>query len=129
MVRLQDIINEMRVHNPGVDVDEVKKAYVYSAKVHQGQLRKSGEPYLVHPLSVAHIIARLNLDEASVLAALLHDTLEDTLATAEEIEDLFGASVRFLVEGVTKLSKINFSTKEERQAENVRKMLVAMSQD
>ncbi|MBW2703137.1 MAG: bifunctional (p)ppGpp synthetase/guanosine-3',5'-bis(diphosphate) 3'-pyrophosphohydrolase [Deltaproteobacteria bacterium] len=129
MVRLQDIIDEMRAHNPGVDVDEVKKAYVYSAKVHQGQLRKSGEPYLVHPLSVAHVIARLNLDEPSVLAALLHDTLEDTLATAEEIEELFGSTVRFLVEGVTKLSKINFSTKEERQAENVRKMLVAMSQD
>ena len=129
MVRLQDIIDEMRAHNPGVDVDEVKKAYVYSAKVHQGQLRKSGEPYLVHPLSVAHVIARLNLDEPSVLAALLHDTLEDTLATSEEIEELFGSTVRFLVEGVTKLSKINFSTKEERQAENVRKMLVAMSQD
>ena len=129
MVRLQDIIDEMRSHNPDVDVDEVKKAYVYSAKVHQGQLRKSGEPYLVHPLSVAYVIAQLNLDESAVLAALLHDTLEDTLATEEEIEELFGPTVRFLVEGVTKLSKINFSTKEEWKAENVRKMLVAMSQD
>lgn len=129
MVRLQDIIDEMRCHSSDVDVDEVKKAYVYSAKVHQGQLRRSGEPYLVHPLGVAHIIARLNLDEASVVAGLLHDTLEDTLATPEEIEELFGSTVRFLVEGVTKLSKVSFNSGEQRQAENVRKMLIAMSQD
>jgi guanosine-3',5'-bis(diphosphate) 3'-pyrophosphohydrolase len=129
MIRLQDIIDQLRSHGPDVDLDEVKKAYVYSAKVHQGQTRRSGEPYLVHPLGVAHIIAQLNLDEASVVAGLLHDTLEDTLAGPEEIEELFGSTVRFLVEGVTKLSKISFTSGEERQAENVRKMLVAMSQD
>ncbi len=119
----------MRSHGPDVDLDGVKKAYVYSAKVHQGQTRRSGEPYLVHPLGVAHIIAQLNLDEASVMAGLLHDTLEDTLASPEEIQELFGSTVRFLVEGVTKLSKISFTSGEERQAENVRKMLMAMSQD
>jgi guanosine-3',5'-bis(diphosphate) 3'-pyrophosphohydrolase len=129
MVRLQDIIDQLRSHGPDVSLDEIKKAYVYSAKVHQGQTRRSGEPYLVHPLGVAHIIAQLNLDEASVVAGLLHDTLEDTLAKPEEIQELFGPTVRFLVEGVTKLSKISFTSGEERQAENVRKMLVAMSQD
>jgi GTP pyrophosphokinase len=129
MVRLQDIIDQLRSHGPDVDLDGVKKAYVYSAKVHQGQTRRSGEPYLVHPLGVAYIIAQLNLDEASVVAGLLHDTLEDTLAGPEEIEELFGPTIRFLVEGVTKLSKISFTSGKERQAENVRKMLVAMSQD
>jgi GTP pyrophosphokinase len=129
MVRLQDIIDQLRSHGPDVDLDGVKKAYVYSAKVHQGQTRRSGEPYLVHPLGVAYIIAQLNLDEASVVAGLLHDTLEDTLASPEEIEELFGPTIRFLVEGVTKLSKISFTSGKERQAENVRKMLVAMSQD
>ncbi len=129
MVRLQDIIDEMRQNNQGVAVDEIKKAYVFSAKVHQGQLRRSGEPYLVHPIGVAAIIAQLNLDEASVVAGMLHDTLEDTLATPEEIEEIFGSRVRFLVEGVTKLSQVSFASGEERQAENVRKMLVAMSQD
>lgn len=129
MIRLQDIIDQLRSHGPDVDLDGVKKAYVYSAKVHQGQTRRSGEPYLVHPLGVAHIIAQLNLDEASVVAGLLHDTLEDTLASPEEIQELFGPTVSFLVEGVTKLSKISFTSGEERQAENVRKMLMAMAQD
>ncbi|MBW1871503.1 MAG: bifunctional (p)ppGpp synthetase/guanosine-3',5'-bis(diphosphate) 3'-pyrophosphohydrolase, partial [Deltaproteobacteria bacterium] len=129
MIRLQDIIDQMRSHSPETNVDEVKKAYVYTAKVHQGQVRRSGEPYLVHPLGVAYIIAQLNLDQASVVAGLLHDTLEDTLATETEINELFGPNVRFLVEGVTKLSKITFTSGEARQAENVRKMLVAMSQD
>jgi len=129
MVRLQDIIDELRSHHASVNVDEIKKAYVYSAKVHQGQLRRSGEPYLVHPLGVAHIIAQLRLDEASVVAGMLHDALEDTLATPEEIGELFGPTVRLLVEGLTKLSKVSFQSGEEREAENVRKMLVAMSQD
>ncbi len=129
MVRLQDIIDEMRLYSPEVNVDSIKRAYVYSAKVHQGQTRRSGEPYLVHPMGVAHIIAKLHLDESSVVAGLLHDTLEDTLATPEEIEELFGATVRFLVEGLTKLTKVSFSSGQQKQAENVRKMLVAMSED
>jgi GTP pyrophosphokinase len=129
MVRLQDIIDEMRSHDSNAGVDTIKKAYVFTAKVHQGQVRRSGEPYLVHPLGVANIIAKLNLDEASIVAGMLHDTLEDTLTTPEEIEELFGNTVRFLVEGVTKLAKVSFSSGEARQAENVRKMLVAMSED
>ena len=88
MIRLQDIIDRVRASRQDADVDLIKKAYVYSAQVHKGQLRRSGEPYLVHPLGVAFIIAQLNLDEQSVVAALLHDTLEDTLATAEDIESL-----------------------------------------
>ncbi len=129
MITLQDILDQLRKNNPEANINEVEKAYVYSAKVHQGQLRRSGEPYLVHPLSVALIIAQLNMDEASVMTGLLHDTLEDTLATPQEIESLFGPTVLFLVEGVTKLAKVSFHSGEERQAENVRKMLVAMSQD
>jgi GTP pyrophosphokinase len=119
----------MRSHRPDVNVDEVKKAYVYSAKVHQGKARRSDEPYLIHPLGVASILARLNLDEASVVAGLLHDTLEYSLVKPEEIEELFGKTVRSLVEGIAKLSKVSFSGGEEKQAENVRKMLVAMSED
>ncbi|RLB58372.1 MAG: GTP pyrophosphokinase [Deltaproteobacteria bacterium] len=129
MIRLQDIIDRVRASRQDADVDLIKKAYVYSAQVHKGQLRRSGEPYLVHPLGVAFIIAQLNLDEQSVVAALLHDTLEDTLATAEDIESLFGKTVLFLVEGVTKLAKVTFHSGEQRQAESVRKMLVAMSED
>ena len=129
MTTLQDILDQLRKNNPEADISEVEKAYAYSAKVHQGQLRRSGEPYLVHPLSVALIIAQLNMDEASVMTGLLHDALEDTLATPQEIESLFGPTVLFLVEGVTKLSRVAFHSGEERQAENVRKMLVAMSQD
>src|SRR4030042_470857 len=129
MITLKDILDQLRKNNPEADISEVEKAYAYSAKVHQGQLRRSGEPYLVPPLSVALIIAQLNMDEASVMTGLLHDTIEDTLATPQEIESLFGPTVLFLVEGVTKLAKVSFHSGEERQAENVRKMLVAMSQD
>jgi len=129
IVRLQDIIDSLQARRPNADLDLVKRAYVYSAKVHQGQTRRSGEPYLSHPLNVAYIITQLSLDEQAVAAALLHDTLEDTLATVQELESLFGRVVRFLVEGVTKLSKINFTSGRERQAENIRKMLVAMSED
>jgi len=110
----------------------IKKAYVYSAKVHQGQIRKSGEPYLVHPLEVAGLLAQMHLDEASIVAGLLHDTLEDTLATEAELKELFGLEVLSLVDGVTKLSKYSAAAnlgQEEKQAENIRKMLVAMAQD
>ncbi|MBL9039841.1 MAG: bifunctional (p)ppGpp synthetase/guanosine-3',5'-bis(diphosphate) 3'-pyrophosphohydrolase, partial [Archangium sp.] len=110
----------------------IKKAYVYSAKVHQGQVRKSGEPYLIHPLEVAGLLTQLRLDEASIVAGLLHDTIEDTLATVEEVRELFGDEVALIVDGVTKLSKFSASqqlSQEEKQAENFRKMLVAMAQD
>lgn len=136
MIRLSDILEEISTYRPDADLEFVKRAYVYSAKVHQGQVRKSGEPYLIHPLEVAHILAQLKLDEASIVAGILHDTIEDTLATKEEIAQLFGSEVAEIVDGVTKLGQ--YATplgrpKEERdelkQAENFRKMLVAMSRD
>jgi GTP diphosphokinase / guanosine-3',5'-bis(diphosphate) 3'-diphosphatase len=132
MIRLSDILHQVSAYHPDADLDIIKKAYVYSAKVHQGQLRKSGEPYLVHPLEVAGILAQLKLDEASIVTGLLHDTLEDTLATFEELTELFGVEVAQLVDGVTKLSKFQASaslSQEEKQAENFRKMIVAMAQD
>jgi GTP pyrophosphokinase len=128
-LRLNDIIEQVSSYHPDADVDLIKKAYVYSAKVHAGQVRKTGEPYLIHPLAVAHILAQLKLDEASVCTGLLHDTVEDTLATVEEVEELFGRDIAHLVDGVTKLSQIQFQTSEEKLAENFRKMLVAMAKD
>lgn len=107
----------------------IRRAYVFSAKMHDGQERASGEPYLMHPLTVAYVVAGMQMDPASVCAALLHDCIEDTLATAEDITELCGEEVTFLVDGVTKLSKVEYQKKEERQAENFRKMLVAMAED
>ena len=130
MLRLNDILDRISRYHPDPDLDLIKKAYVYSAKVHQGQIRKSGEPYLVHPLEVAGILAEMRLDEASIVTGLLHDTIEDTLATKEEIAELFGAEISELVDGVTKLSQFSAgNTQEEKQAENFRKMVVAMAKD
>ena len=132
MIRLNDILQRVASYHPDPDLDIIKKAYVYSAKVHQGQLRKSGEPYLIHPLEVAGLLAELKLDEASIVTGLLHDTIEDTLATSEELTELFGPEVAQLVDGVTKLSKFSASatlSQEEKQAENFRKMIIAMAQD
>jgi len=130
LLRLNDILDRVTSYHPDPDLDLVKKAYVYSAKVHTGQLRKSGEPYLVHPLEVAGILAELKLDESSVVTGLLHDTIEDTLATKQEISELFGAEIADLVDGVTKLSQFTAAnTQEEKQAENFRKMVVAMAKD
>src|SRR5258706_8397924 len=105
MIRLNDILQRVASYHPDPDLDIVKKAYVYSAKVHQGQIRKPGEPYLIHPLEVAGILAALKLDEASIVTGLLHDTIEDTLATVEELTALFGPEGANLVDGVTKLSQ------------------------
>ncbi|MHB1847050.1 MAG: RelA/SpoT family protein, partial [Deltaproteobacteria bacterium] len=132
MLRLNDILDRVSSYHPAPDLDIIKKAYVYSAKVHQGQIRKSGEPYLIHPLEVAGILADLKLDEASIVTGLLHDTIEDTLATPDELTELFGAEVAQLVDGVTKLSQFSASalvSQEEKQAENFRKMIVAMARD
>src|SRR6476661_6647369 len=132
MIRLSDILEKVSAYHADADLDLIKKAYVYSAKVHQGQLRRSGEPYLVHPLEVAGLLADLKLDEASIVTGLLHDTIEDTLATSEELTELFGSEVSTLVDGVTKLSKFSASatlSQEEKQAENFRKMIIAMAQD
>ena len=113
MIRLSDILQRVSGYHPDPDLDIIKKAYVYSARVHQGQLRKSGEPYLVHPLEVAGILAELKLDEASIVTGLLHDTIEDTLATSAELSELFGEEVCQLVDGVTKLTKLSANLSQE----------------
>ncbi|UCD71176.1 MAG: bifunctional (p)ppGpp synthetase/guanosine-3',5'-bis(diphosphate) 3'-pyrophosphohydrolase [Syntrophobacterales bacterium] len=129
MIRFNDILEQVTAYNPQVDLDFLKKAYIFSAKVHKGQVRLSGEPYLIHPLEVANILARLRLDTASVVTGLLHDTLEDTFASLEELRENFGEEVTQLVDGVTKISKITLKTSEEDQAENFRKMILAMVKD
>jgi GTP diphosphokinase / guanosine-3',5'-bis(diphosphate) 3'-diphosphatase len=129
MVRLTDILDKVTAYHPTADADLINKAYVYAARMHEGQRRKSGDPYFIHPVSVAHIIADMHLDGASVCAALLHDVVEDTVATEGDISALFGPEIAFLVDGVTKLGKINFISKEDQQAESFRKMLVAMARD
>ncbi|MHB8203783.1 MAG: HD domain-containing protein, partial [Desulfomonilaceae bacterium] len=127
IVRFGEIMDMVKSYYPDADLDLIRAAYVYSARVHQGQTRMSGEPYLTHPVAVAAILAQMKLDEASVVTGLLHDTVEDTLTTFEDIERYFGTEIATLVDGVTKISKIAFQSKEERQAENFRKMILAMS--
>ena len=129
MIRLDDVIEVLGRNHPSSDADLVRRAYVFSAAAHRGQTRRNGEPYLVHPLEVAYIVAELRLDTASVCAALLHDTVEDTVATVADIKAQFGEDIAFLVDGVTKLEKLNFNSAEEAAAENFRKMLIAMSRD
>jgi len=129
MIRLNDILDTVVLYNPSADLNLIRKAYVYCAKVHQGQTRLSGEPYIIHPLEVAGLLAGLKLDVPSIVTGFLHDTIEDTLTTSEELAEMFGKEVAELVDGVTKISKIHFKTKEENQAENFRKMLIAMAND
>lgn len=129
MIRLNDILDTVVNYNPTADLNMIRKAYVYCAKVHQGQTRLSGEPYIIHPLEVAGLLASLKLDVPSIVTGFLHDTIEDTLTTSEELSEMFGPEVAALVDGVTKISKIHFKTKEENQAENFRKMLIAMAND
>src|ERR1700722_6527022 len=129
MLQAEQLIDRVRAYQPAVDSELIQKAYDYSFRMHAGQTRKSGQPYIVHPVGVAGILADLRLDAASVCAGLLHDVVEDTLATTDEIQKEFGVEVAELVDGVTKLSKINFTSKEDRQAENFRKMVVAMARD
>jgi GTP diphosphokinase / guanosine-3',5'-bis(diphosphate) 3'-diphosphatase len=129
MLRFNDILERLLSYNPNADTDLLRKAYVYSAKVHMGQVRLSGEPYLVHPMEVAGILTQLRLDQASVITGLLHDAVEDTLSTLEDIRDNFGEEVAQLVDGVTKISQITLKSSEETQAENFRKMILAMVKD
>lgn len=129
MLRLNDIIEKVHSYHPNADIDLIKKAYVYSAKAHQGQVRKSGEPYLMHPLEVSGMLADMKLDEYAICAGILHDTVEDTNATVTELEQLFGKQVAEIVDGVTKLSNIPYNTAYEKHAENFRRMLVAMAKD
>jgi guanosine-3',5'-bis(diphosphate) 3'-pyrophosphohydrolase len=131
MIRLNDIIERVNsyLYLSDADVELLKKAYVYSAKVHAGQTRSSGEPYLSHPLEVCGILVEMKLDVSSIVTGLLHDTVEDTLATTGEIDTMFGSEIAFLVEGVTKISQLPVTTKIERQAEGFRKLILATAKD
>jgi GTP pyrophosphokinase len=129
MIRINDILDRILEYNPDADLDVVQRAYIYSARVHDGQIRLSGEPYLTHPLEVAGILAELKLDVESIAAGLLHDVIEDTHATDEDIKNMFGPGIQHIVSGVTKLSKLTFQRSEERQAESIRKMILAMADD
>ncbi|MFO7913096.1 MAG: bifunctional (p)ppGpp synthetase/guanosine-3',5'-bis(diphosphate) 3'-pyrophosphohydrolase [Desulfotignum sp.] len=129
MIRITDILDTILEYNPDADLDIIDRAYVYSARVHEGQVRLSGEPYLSHPLEVGKILADMRLDVESIAAALLHDVIEDTPATKEDIQDMFGPGVAHIVEGVTKLSALPFSNKVAQQAESLRKMILAMADD
>jgi len=129
MIRINDILDKIIEIHPDADLDIVERAYIFSARVHDGQTRLSGEPYLTHPLEVAYILADMKLDVESVAAALLHDVIEDTHATEEEIAQYFGNGVCHIVAGVTKLSKLSFASSQQRQAESIRKMILAMAND
>jgi len=129
MIRFEDLLEKVRAYSPDADLELLRRAYVFSAFEHRGQVRRSGEPYLIHPLAVAEFLVDLRLDVVAISAGLLHDVVEDTLTTIERIRELFGPDVAHVVEGVTKISAIPFSSTEERQAENFRKMLLAMVDD
>ena len=129
MIRINDTIDKIAEYQPQADLDIIDRAYIYSARVHDGQVRLSGEPYLSHPLEVAGILSDMKLDVISVTAGLLHDVIEDTHASPEEIEKLFGPEVLHIVSGVTKLSSLSFHSSRARQAESLRKMFLAMADD
>ena len=129
MIRISDIVERVAENNPDENLDIIDRAYIYSARVHDGQVRLSGEPYLSHPLEVAGILADMKLDAQSVAAGLLHDVIEDTHVTPEELGDMFGKEILHIVSGVTKLSKLPFQTSQAWQAESLRKMLLAMADD
>lgn len=129
MLRITNILDKTQSYLSPEELEIIEKAYIFSASVHQGYVRLSGEPYLTHPMEVAGILADMKLDVATIVTGLLHDAVEDTLTTLEQIEEDFGKEVAFLVNGLTKISKITLGSQEERQAENFRKMILAMSSD
>ena len=129
VTRFRDLLKIARENRPNDDLDIVRRAYEFSLENHSGQTRATGEPYLVHPLEVAIILAEMRLDTISIAAGLLHDSVEDTSVTTEQIQEKFGEQVAHIVEGVTKISRIDFASREEAQAENVRKMMLAMVDD
>jgi guanosine-3',5'-bis(diphosphate) 3'-pyrophosphohydrolase len=129
VTKFRELLRIMRANRPGDDLELVRKAYEYSQKNHAGQLRASGEPYLVHPLGVAQVLAEMKMDAVAIAAGLLHDSVEDTSVTIVDIRQEFGEQVAHIVEGVTKISQIDFATREEQQAENLRKMMLAMVDD
>ncbi len=123
------LANKIKKYNPSCDFSMLEKAYLISKKAHEGQSRNSGDPYITHPLEVANILAQMEMDCTSIIAAILHDTVEDTTCTIEEIKEGFGQEIAELVDGVTKLGKIPYTTKKELQVENLRKMFLAMAKD
>ena len=125
----EELMAALKESNRPYDFDMITQAYEYADKAHEGQMRQSGEPYITHPISVAHILVELGMDTETICAGLLHDVVEDTASTLDEIKKMFGADVALMVDGVTKLTKLSYSSKEQRQAENVRKMLLAMAKD
>ena len=129
MIRINDILDKITEYHPEADLDIIERAYVYSARVHEGQVRLSGEPYLSHPLEVAGILTDMKLDVVSVASGLLHDVIEDTNAQVDDIERLFGPEILLIVSGVTKLSSLSFHSSRARQAESLRKMFLAMADD
>src|SRR6187402_403230 len=129
MMRQYDLVERVRSYNPDTDEDLLNRAYVYAMKAHGTQTRASGDPYFSHPLEVAAILTNLKLDDATIVAALLHDTIEDTEATRAEIDQLFGPEIGHLVEGLTKLKRLDLVTREAKQAENLRKLLLAIADD
>src|SRR5215813_8220051 len=129
MRTLADLLTEIPRYQPGADLDLVRRAYTFSQEVHDGQHRVSGEPYHVHPLAVAGLLVEFKMDATTVAAGLLHDVLEDTATSKAVLQERFGGDIAELVDGVTKIGKLAFSSHEERQAESFRKMLVAMARD
>src|SRR3982750_3753263 len=129
MMRQTTLVERVRAYDPGADESILNKAYVFAMQAHGPQKRASGDPYFSHPLEVAGILTDLKLDTATVATALLHDTVEDTSATIEDIEANFGAEIASLVDGVTKLSKLELFSERTKQAENFRKLMLAMSND
>ncbi|MCH8320133.1 MAG: bifunctional (p)ppGpp synthetase/guanosine-3',5'-bis(diphosphate) 3'-pyrophosphohydrolase, partial [Acidobacteria bacterium] len=129
MIRFEDLEEQVQRYHPEADLELLRKAYVFSAREHKGQIRLSGEPYLSHPLKVAHILAEMKLDVACVSVGLLHDVVEDTLTSLDTIREYFGEDIAHLVDGVTKISQIQFASRQEKQAENFRKLLLAMVDD
>ena len=125
----EELMAALKESNRPYDFDMITQAYEYADKAHEGQMRQSGEPYITHPISVAHILVELGMDTETICAGLLHDVVEDTASTLDEIKKMFGADVALMVDGVTKLTKLSYSSKEQRHAENVRKMLLAMAKD
>lgn len=129
MIRQFELVEKVKSYDPDADEDAINRAYVYAMKKHGSQMRASGDPYFLHPIEVAYILTGFKLDTASIVTAILHDTVEDTDATLEEIESLFGKEIRNLVDGVTKLTRLETKSENAKQAENFRKLLLAMSDD
>ena len=129
MIRQYELVERVKAYDPSTDEDAVNRAYVFAMRAHGSQIRASGDPYFSHPLEVAGILTDMRLDHGTIITALLHDTVEDTKATVRDIENLFGKEVGRLVDGVTKLNRIDLQSDSAKQAENFRKLVIAMSED